>query len=521
MIAKKIPRLTFLLACLFHTPAVAGFSDCTYYVDPAGDDTATGASEAPWLTLQHAADTVQAGDTVCIQSGQYAGFRATVSGTAGNVITFKAEENGLVTVNSAGPNNLFDYIELEADGLSYWTIEGIHITGSSRYGVSVFGASDNKASNITLREVLVTNSNKSGMYLEFVDNALVEDCVVGENGYNGIHFKADGDNETIQDNILYNNHGGIQVNGAADFGGDGMMSNSLISNNLLFGNNYDGTGGAIGLDGVDTSTISGNNLFDNEYIGIDIYLMDGGGPNTDNVFADNIISMPAGSDWAVRIACLTCTGNSFTGNSIYHADQGVGSIKIPKSNLSLTSDNNLLSDRFSVNGGSTLIDLSTWQGYGFDTSSSLLTSPPSSTIACTRPDGTYTYELFETDGNYWGYGTITFADGEMTERSFTSGCGELDIDTITTTINSNTCRHTIEHTARCSGTTGDYKTYNWYLVPSSEGYEFSGTADVIPAGATQPATSWIVFGMKEKSSTTTTANTAFLPAIYSLLLLNN
>lgn len=243
--------ICIVTACMASGPAGAA----TYYVSTTGSDSGSGSQDAPWATLQQAADTVQPGDTVIVEAGQYAGFRATTTGASGSVITFTAEDDALVTINSLGTDNERDLVELAGSGISHWTIEGFNILASDWFGLSVYGESDGKADTITLRDITVLGSNRSGMYLEFTDNGLVEDCVVGENGYNGIHFKADGDDAVIRDNILYNNHGGIQVNGAEDFGGDGMMSGAAISTNLLFGNNYDDTGGAIGLDGVTASTI--------------------------------------------------------------------------------------------------------------------------------------------------------------------------------------------------------------------------------------------------------------------------
>src|SRR5262245_17854485 len=45
----------------------------SYYVDPNGDDSATGPG-AVWKTLQHAADQAMAGDTVIVRKGSYVGM---------------------------------------------------------------------------------------------------------------------------------------------------------------------------------------------------------------------------------------------------------------------------------------------------------------------------------------------------------------------------------------------------------------------------------------------------------------
>jgi len=61
----------------------------TFYVDPAGNDSAAGSSVSPWRTLQKAANTVRAGDLVIVRAGHYAGLYLTTSGTATDPITFR------------------------------------------------------------------------------------------------------------------------------------------------------------------------------------------------------------------------------------------------------------------------------------------------------------------------------------------------------------------------------------------------------------------------------------------------
>jgi len=71
-----------------------------YYVAQnylGASDSNSGSRDAPWLTIQHAADALQPGDTVFIAAGIYEErVQMNVSGGAGNPITFKAEENTIV-----------------------------------------------------------------------------------------------------------------------------------------------------------------------------------------------------------------------------------------------------------------------------------------------------------------------------------------------------------------------------------------------------------------------------------------
>lgn len=68
----------------------------TYYLSPHGSDSASGTEPHPWRTLQHAAHTVKAGDTVIVTAGIYDDGRVAIhtSGTAETPIRFIAQ-NGV------------------------------------------------------------------------------------------------------------------------------------------------------------------------------------------------------------------------------------------------------------------------------------------------------------------------------------------------------------------------------------------------------------------------------------------
>src|SRR5262245_50582000 len=63
----------------------------SYFVSTSGADTNPGTSDAPWKSLQKAADTVKAGDVVTVNAGDYEGFSAyTLRGTSSAPIKFVA-----------------------------------------------------------------------------------------------------------------------------------------------------------------------------------------------------------------------------------------------------------------------------------------------------------------------------------------------------------------------------------------------------------------------------------------------
>lgn len=77
--------MKFLLPLLWCLSAHAA----TYYVAKTGSDSNTGFLGSPWLTVQKAANTMSAGDTVNIATGTYAEtVTVSTSGTSGNKITY-------------------------------------------------------------------------------------------------------------------------------------------------------------------------------------------------------------------------------------------------------------------------------------------------------------------------------------------------------------------------------------------------------------------------------------------------
>jgi hypothetical protein len=59
---------------------------------PAGSDLHDGGPGQPWATLQHAADSVQAGDAVIVHAGAYVGMHITTSGAPGSPIEFRVAD---------------------------------------------------------------------------------------------------------------------------------------------------------------------------------------------------------------------------------------------------------------------------------------------------------------------------------------------------------------------------------------------------------------------------------------------
>jgi hypothetical protein len=142
-------KMILKLVCLFWVLLAEG---ATYYVRTDGnnsnDGSANDAAHA-WLTVQHAADVMVAGDTVIVQAGTYAErVSETTSGTAGNPITYTT--NGLVHVGG-----------YQLTG-NYVTVDGFDLTGASVPALSAFVLV--QANNVTLRNLSVVNPAHTAIF---------------------------------------------------------------------------------------------------------------------------------------------------------------------------------------------------------------------------------------------------------------------------------------------------------------------------------------------------------------------
>ncbi|MGH6878800.1 MAG: DUF1565 domain-containing protein, partial [Rhizomicrobium sp.] len=136
----------------------------TYYVATNGSDSNDGSIDAPWRTVQHAADVAVAGDTVLVRQGvynEYVGFR-TSGDRAGGYITFASYPGETATLDGTGldiPGGQWGLFTLK--DVSYVIVTGFDLrnyrTASRRdvpIGIYVLGAGrgvqivDNRIHNI-------------------------------------------------------------------------------------------------------------------------------------------------------------------------------------------------------------------------------------------------------------------------------------------------------------------------------------------------------------------------------------
>jgi MYXO-CTERM domain-containing protein len=360
-------RACAFTASLIVTTALAGVAAAeTYYVDPGGDDGASGLMGSPWLTLQHAADSVAAGDTVMVQPGNYAGMNVTTGGVDGMPITFSAE-NGVV-VDGDNPDTP-DGINVE--DADWVVIEGFTVVGRTRTGIRCA-----LGDHVTIRNNVARDNGNWGILTGFCNDLLIEgnECS-GSIDEHGIYVSNSADRPIVRRNVSHdNNANGLHMNGDVSLGGDGLIEDAVVEGNVFYGNGAAG-GSAINCDGCQRALIQNNLAYDNHASGISLYAIDAAMGAQDNIVVNNTIVVAADGRWALNIQDGS-TGNTAYNNVLLNLGDG-GSIDISMDSLpGFVSDFNVTADLFTTDGG-TPLTLAEWQAQTGQDASSLVAAPDS------------------------------------------------------------------------------------------------------------------------------------------------
>lgn len=331
-----------------------------FHVAPGGSDDAAGSAQAPWATLQHAADQVGPGDEVVVAPGHYSGFRVNTSGTMQSPIVFRASAGGVV-IDDDGPTG--DGVRLQ--NVSHITIEGFDIVGVSGRGIAHRGATPTSpVSGLVIRNNLVDNVGEEGMYMSEVSNSLLEGNVIKDAGGTHTHglylANAGSDDTTIRGNIISGaGVAGIHFNGDLSVGGDGIISGLVVEDNIIHHNGQNG----LNIDGVQDSLFRNNLIYGNALNGARAFRIDGAAGPDHLRFINNTILVPPGAGWCIRISDPG-TGFVIANNILVNENSNNGSIAFKSMPTGLDSGYNAVLGQFSTNG-STLLSLGEWQGLGF------------------------------------------------------------------------------------------------------------------------------------------------------------
>jgi parallel beta-helix repeat protein len=349
----------------------------TRYVAPApsGSDAASGSSTAPWLTLQHAADSAKAGDTIIVRAGTYKGFILGYdypqNGTPVSPIVFKADAGAIINDRNG---TTADGINLE--GASYVVIDGFTIKNTlgtiTRGGIRA--VTDTGA---VIRNNTVDSCGTWGIFTGFSEGAVIEDNITTRSVLqHGIYFSNSADHPVIRGNIVFgNNMCGIHMNGDVSQGGDGIISHALVENNVIYNNGKNG-GSGINCDGVQNSRFQNNLLYNNHASGISLYQIDAAEPATFDTIVNNTIVEASDARWCLNIKNGSAHAVIFN-NILYNRNSSHGSMSFDSASMAgLASDYNIVVDRLTQDDENTYLTLAQWKTATGQDGHSMTATPP-------------------------------------------------------------------------------------------------------------------------------------------------
>ena len=362
-------------------------SRSAFYVSPAGEDSNLGTMQAPWRTIQHAADTATAGSTVNVRGGIYS-ERVTIN-VSGNA------RDGYVTFRSyPGETAILDGERLTPEGRSamlgilnksYVRIQGFEIrnyrTADRRrtpIGISVMGAGthiellSNNVHHIEQtflgRDAPGRGGNGFGIAVYGTDaKEPIADLVIDGNE---VHHLKTGSSESLVVNgnvtnfrithnvVRDNNNIGIDIIGAehaapdpaVDQARDGVVSGNLVYNitsrgNPAYGNDQSSDG--IYVDGGSRVVIESNVIHHADF-GIELASEHRGRTTSyitarnNLIYACNTAGISIGGYGADRGGTDHCTviNNTLYGNDT--ADTGSGEFQMQFNMTNNVFENNIV-----------------------------------------------------------------------------------------------------------------------------------------------------------------------------------
>jgi hypothetical protein len=296
------PAIVIVTAISQQNPAAAAVANVNlgagpaYYVSTAGNDSNNGSFSSPWRTIQHAASTATAGDTVYVMGGVYNEIVTfSKSGSAsGGYITFESYPGRTAIVDGAGlsvPGGQYGLFTIQNQ--NYLAISGFEIR--------------NYKSNTTAAVPIGIYITGADSYIQVLGNR-IHDIITTAKGCNanalgmavyGSSAPASINNLTIAGNEIFH----LTTGCSESLSLDGNVEYFTVANNLIHDNNNIGID-AIGFEGVSpdptydqarNGEISGNIVYDitsydnpaygPQYSADGLY-SDGG---TQNIFERNLV----------------------------------------------------------------------------------------------------------------------------------------------------------------------------------------------------------------------------------------
>jgi hypothetical protein len=238
-----------------------GTTSTTYYVSPEGSDSNDGSINSPWLTIQHGLDNLEPGNTLNISAGVYnEALYLDHSGSETQKIRIIGQSFDTVILDGINVDRDLFFVE----NAEYIEISGLTFTRAPRAGLRL-----SYAHHVEIRNCVFAENGRWGVFTDFSDYTTIENCeAYGSASEHGIYISNSSDNAIVRNSIVHhNNASGIQINADPSMGGDGISSDCLIENNLVYENGRGG-GAAVNLASVRDSVIQNNMIYWNYAGGI-------------------------------------------------------------------------------------------------------------------------------------------------------------------------------------------------------------------------------------------------------------
>ena len=228
----------FLFLLAFSSTILFAQAGSNFYVSKSGSDSNSGSFTAPWLTIQHAANSVSAGATVYVEAGVYnESVNFPAPGTASNHITFANYPGQTAVIDGAGLSVSGTQGLINIVNQSYITVSGFEIRN---YTTS--------SANPTPAGIWITGS---GSGVQLLNNVVHNITTKSEKNGNAFGIAVYGTsstpitNITISGNQVYS----LKTGNSESLNVDGNVTNFSITNNVVHDNDNIGID-AIGFEGV-------------------------------------------------------------------------------------------------------------------------------------------------------------------------------------------------------------------------------------------------------------------------------
>jgi len=337
----------------------------TYYVRTDGNDRNRGTEDSArgaWRTLQRAADWAGPGDSVLVRPGTYGAgmnFFGKKGGAPGRPLTVSADAGVVLThCATSGVNAKLAGINIENTGPGI-IIEGFRVVsdGSMERACIRVTGSDN--------HVIRRNECAGGFIGIFCSQSkgteISDDDCHHSTDQHGIYCSAGTSGLVIRHNLLHDNHwDGLHLNSSK---ASGPNDKALVERNTCYANQLSG----MDVEGCTHATFRNNLIFGNEKHGMTFHSADQAGtePCSGNTIVNNtVVCSNTNLCFAVQFRPEDTEGTVLFNNVLLSTEaSNCGSINTfsAESAAKLTSDYNVVSDRFSLRGGEKMARAA-WQG---------------------------------------------------------------------------------------------------------------------------------------------------------------